>query len=1056
MNIMQTKPMRSYGIDVTQTTLQPVLDSLGIDEQVKNLSQAEKEILRYIATLKQASVSMGDFANNLESPSNQMKIFKQQLVEAKVALSSLFIGTFAKILPYANAFLMVIKEVSSAIATMFGIELTDYNTGIASQEGIYDGIADSADNATDSVKELKRQTLGFDEIHNINENKDSGSSGTSGVSGGIDQRLLDAITGYDNGMDKVKMKATEIRDRIMEWLGFTKEIDPLTGDVSFKLEGSRKNLKLIGGIVTTIASLKLVKGITGLVTGTSKLSKILGTSGLYKSIKNLVQYCKIYTSLANGDLLKGITGGTQAWFNQQSVLTQLGIVMIGSISSYTSFNDIYYKIGKNVGFTNEELANSVIQLGLTMTALGLFMGPAGIVIGGLSALVGATQGYCKALDDIRSEQLNEKFFDGIGISINDFCEQVKASQTTFENSIEKINEWGTTIDNNKKIIEDNIETIEYYSAKYEATGTLTEEETNKMISAFQSLRDSVKENFELATQGIFQTFKVSLSDVADKVGITVKDIAGDLFWFQSQFQEKSDALEEQIKALEEQMISGTPTNEQIEQWMSLQEQYTKLNPEVDLLTTKYQDLIREFSNGKIDFSSTETAKEKINELATTYDELKEKTETAKLEALNNVDQLIAKIPAIIDDPQKQEELKSAMEKWKDGIRDGFTLKEEELTETFNSAKNIIQGQLNEKMDELIESAKPTASDYTKSFFANLFSGETAGYKVDEGARERAKNSVVEQFEPIQSALNEFGSTIGNNLPNEIYAGITENQQIVPTALNSMLSKMDLNESQKETIKKQYYDYGSNTVGGLVEGIKNDSSIPADEMSKIVEEIEKSVVDYFDIHSPSRLMKAYGINIIEGLTLGIKNDSDNLLGEFKTVLNKLKEELNYNEFKIQISTNLESSFNSILNKLQTFINKFRNGINNLLGNMSSSMNSVYVGKDNKIYYNSMPYISVPKFANGGMPEDGLFFANHNELVGKFNNGNTAVANNLQIEKGIEEASYRGYMRAIADSGISGGQSSEIDVHVHTDEGTVIDRIEQRTKQTGVFPFTIPTY
>ena len=39
---------------------------------------------------------------------------------------------------------------------------------------------------------------------------------------------------------------------------------------------------------------------------------------------------------------------------------------------------------------------------------------------------------------------------------------------------------------------------------------------------------------------------------------------------------------------------------------------------------------------------------------------------------------------------------------------------------------------------------------------------------------------------------------------------------------------------------------------------------------------------------------------------------------------------------------------------------------------------------------------------------------------------------------------------------GNQSSEIDVHVHTDEGTVIDRIEQRTKQTGQFPFTIPTY
>ena len=40
------------------------------------------------------------------------------------------------------------------------------------------------------------------------------------------------------------------------------------------------------------------------------------------------------------------------------------------------------------------------------------------------------------------------------------------------------------------------------------------------------------------------------------------------------------------------------------------------------------------------------------------------------------------------------------------------------------------------------------------------------------------------------------------------------------------------------------------------------------------------------------------------------------------------------------------------------------------------------------------------------------ANHNELVGKFSDGKTAVANNLDIQKGIEEAAYRGFSRASA--------------------------------------------
>lgn len=44
--------------------------------------------------------------------------------------------------------------------------------------------------------------------------------------------------------------------------------------------------------------------------------------------------------------------------------------------------------------------------------------------------------------------------------------------------------------------------------------------------------------------------------------------------------------------------------------------------------------------------------------------------------------------------------------------------------------------------------------------------------------------------------------------------------------------------------------------------------------------------------------------------------------------------------------------------------------------------------------------VPAFEMGGFPEDGLFMANHGELVGQFNNGKTAVANNEQIVSGIK--------------------------------------------------------
>lgn len=68
-----------------------------------------------------------------------------------------------------------------------------------------------------------------------------------------------------------------------------------------------------------------------------------------------------------------------------------------------------------------------------------------------------------------------------------------------------------------------------------------------------------------------------------------------------------------------------------------------------------------------------------------------------------------------------------------------------------------------------------------------------------------------------------------------------------------------------------------------------------------------------------------------------------------------------------------------------------------------------------------YKSTPAFANGGFPEDGLFFANHNELVGTFSNGKTAVANNEEITTGIYEA-VRDAMR---DSAQNGGIRIEMD-------------------------------
>ena len=69
------------------------------------------------------------------------------------------------------------------------------------------------------------------------------------------------------------------------------------------------------------------------------------------------------------------------------------------------------------------------------------------------------------------------------------------------------------------------------------------------------------------------------------------------------------------------------------------------------------------------------------------------------------------------------------------------------------------------------------------------------------------------------------------------------------------------------------------------------------------------------------------------------------------------------------------------------------------------------------------VSIPQYATGGFPEDGVFQANHGELVGQFANGKTAVANNEQIVEGIRQGVYDAVKAAMAENG-SGNVTVEL--------------------------------
>lgn len=86
------------------------------------------------------------------------------------------------------------------------------------------------------------------------------------------------------------------------------------------------------------------------------------------------------------------------------------------------------------------------------------------------------------------------------------------------------------------------------------------------------------------------------------------------------------------------------------------------------------------------------------------------------------------------------------------------------------------------------------------------------------------------------------------------------------------------------------------------------------------------------------------------------------------------------------------------------------------------------------------ISLQAYSVGGFPEDGLFMANHGELVGKFSNGKTAVANNEQIVSGIKQGVYEAVVSAMGST-----QSDNSDIVINMDGREVFRVVRNRANE-----------
>ena len=633
----QTKPLRKFGVDVTQGSISPILAQIGItDRTVSQMSQAEKEILRYIGTLNQAKVAMKDFAQTIESPANQLKVLRNQFEELKVAVGNLFVGMFAQILPYANAILMVLKEIAKAIANLFNIQVTDFNSGLGAlddTEEAYVGIGNGAAGAAKAAKELNRQTLKFDQINNIKSPTKSSSGGGTGsgggLSGGIDKRLLEALKGYDNLMDKVKMKATEIRDRWLDILGFKKVINPITGEVSFKYQGLSTTIKNIAkwfGNLSSRAKLFVGLGVAVAIAKIYEKAKalfgILGGTGLLKTTTDLLGKMKYGLSLG-GDITKNLSGSIQLWRRQNGIIGDnvttfqkitngakefakgAGIALAGVLTLNAAMEDMH-EDGITWANSMEGLAGSLMTTFGAMQA-GAVFGPIGAMIGGIAggiySLITAISGIGEAADREKAvlEEATEaarESYDEWTNTLNRMKDTMTESDSQMEYYEDLKKELDSIVDKNGKIkkgYEDRAETI--INVLNGALGTEmeivdgvvqkykeVEEEIDKLILQKKAMAklNILEEEYNTALKEQKQAKK----DLADAQALLNGYISDQNILVEDFAKKMGMTNEETIKLFEE--IRNNPFGPYTQEMKDAADEYFRLNGYIDEQTKVYQ------------------------------------------------------------------------------------------------------------------------------------------------------------------------------------------------------------------------------------------------------------------------------------------------------------------------------------------------------------------------------------------------------------------------------------------------------------------------------------
>lgn len=335
-------------------------------------------------------------------------------------------------------------------------------------------------------------------------------------------------------------------------------------------------------------------------------------------------------------------------------------------------------------------------------------------------------------------------------------------------------------------------------------------------------------------------------------------------------------------------------------------------------------------------------------------------------------------------------------------------------------KKLESGEISEKtirkaLDKNYKTMTDKQSVQSAADFLDLL-GESKGNvatKIDKGKKE------LNDYKPIITQTTKYSKAVD--------------------ALNKKMKKLGISSSESKSIQeklKKALENGEITWEDYKK-ITDKNYKSTDALKKKIDSLKpKSVSVKAETSGGDDVDSLQGkVNGLQGktVTAGVKTFGIKNLGDLSVAMKTMKNrDINvnidpklrkgwYNAVKAQLqqkkfSLDVSASINNVTEgKLKSSVKSMdgrKVNYGKLTAAINNAKNRVTIGQQGQIFVSHAEKslikmlkkygMNYETYANGGFPEDGWFRASHGEMMGKFDNGKSVVANNKQITTGISEA------------------------------------------------------